>query len=140
MAFVNECIPKADYEKYELRRIIGEENPFEPGYLFAREWTIDREQDLFFVKIWTHREAEFDGYAFHWKGEWMFFEMRPAGHTYDQARNAISFRFLVKGFGVPDRVKAHHEEVMSDLQAAITASLGGMTHNYAHRSATFEFV
>lgn len=141
MAFVNEYIPEADYEKYDIKRVCVEYNKshHRGEGMYHENWTVDREEEVFLIQIWSHREAEFSGYAFYWKGEWMFFDMRPAEYKYDSARNAIWFRFLVKGFVVPDRLFDRREVLIADLRAAITASPGTVTHNYAHRTATIEF-
>lgn len=141
MAFVNEYIPEVDYEKYDIKRVCGEYTRALYGEdMYGDNWTVNREEEVFLIKMWTHREAEFSGYAFYWKGEWMFFEMRPADYKYDETRNSIWFRFLVKGFVVPDRLFDRREVLIADLRAAITASPGTVTHNYAHRTATIEFI
>ena len=108
--------------------------------MYAYSWTIDREKEAFLTQIWTHREADFAGYAFYWKGEWMFFDMRPVESKQDRANNTCWFRFQVKGFVVPDRLNEQRAALIDDLHAAITASPGGITHSYAHRSATIEFI
>lgn len=141
MAFVNEYIPEADYEKYDLRRVCGEHNRWSHnGHMHSNHWTIDRERDAFLIKVWSHRDAEFEGWAFYWKGVWMFFEMRPVESKQDRVNNTCWFRFLVKGFVVPVNEGERHQELLDDLQTAITASPGGMTWNYIHRSATIEFI
>lgn len=140
MDFKNESISNEDCEKYDLRRIIGEQNPFQPGYMFVRDWTISREIDAFLAHIWTHRDADFDGYAFYWKGEWMFFKMRPVESKHDRADSTGWFRFQVKGFVVPDRLITQREALMGHLRAAITASSGGPTYNYARLSSTIDFI
>lgn len=141
MTFVNEYIPEADYEKYDLRRICGEHNLKSlHGHMYSRDWTIDRERDAFLIQVWSHHESDFSGWAFYWKGEWMFFEMRPVESKQDRANNACWFRFLVKGFVVTHELDARREELLGDLRAAITASPGGTTFNYAQRTATIEFI
>ena len=140
MAFVNEYIPEADYDKYDLRRICGEHNEAHPGSMYSRDWTIDRERDVFLIQTWTHREAVFNGWAFYWRGEWVFFEMRPVESKYDRANNACWFRFLVKGLAIREQCDISREELVNDLQAAISASPGGVTYSYSSRSATIEFI
>ncbi|MFN3717189.1 MAG: hypothetical protein ACK4R8_10755, partial [Thiobacillus sp.] len=99
MAFVNEYIPKEDYDKYDLRRVCGEHNLKSlRGHMYSRDWTIDRDRDAFLIQVWSHRDAEFNGWAFYWKGEWMFFEMRPIESQIDREKNICWFRFQVKGF------------------------------------------
>ena len=141
MAFVNEYVPQADYEKYDMKNVCAEHNRQvgRDWHVYFHSWTIDHDKDAFLVRIWSHREANFEGYAFCWKGEWMFFDARPAGHKYDKTRNAIWFRFLVKGFAVPDRLIAQRETVVADLKEAITVN-DAVTCIISNRSATIEFV
>ena len=65
MAFVNEYIPETDYEKYDLRRICGERNEINRGHMYSRSWTIDRERKAFLIQVWSHHEAQFNGWAFY---------------------------------------------------------------------------
>lgn len=140
MAFVNEHIPESAYDQYDLRRVIGEENPFKKGYMFGRaSWTIDREKDAFLTQVWTHRESEFNGWAFYWNGKWMFFKMRSIESKIDREKNTCWFRFQVKGL-LPERLSDQREQVIKDLCEAIAASPGGTTWNFAHSSATIDFI
>lgn len=140
MAFVNEYIPEADYEKYDLRRVCGEHNEPHRGVMYSRDWTIDRDRSAFLIQVWSHRDAEFGGWAFYWRGEWMFFEMRPVESKIDRDKNTCWFRFQVKGFSVPGSLAKQREQVMDDLREAITASPGGTTWDYANRSAAIDFI
>lgn len=141
MAFKNEYVQEADYEKYDMKKVCAEHNQrLNRGKnVYFISWTIDHEKDAFLVKIHSHREENFEGYAFCWKGEWMFFDMRPTDYKYDKTLNAIWFRFLVKDFVVPDQLIAQREELMDDLRAAITVT-DAETCTISHRSATIEFV
>lgn len=140
MAFVNEYIPEADYEKYDLRRIIGEQNPFQPGYMFARTWTIDREKDEFIAKIWTHREAEFDGWAFYWKGEWMFFEMAVRDAWDKPEEDSCWSLYEIKGFTVPRHLVRQQSQIVDELRAGFSAYAGGGVFvQRTHRSASIDF-
>lgn len=142
MAFKNEYIREADYEKYDLLRVCRAHNQtvHRDRFVHPDSWTIDREREVFLVKIWVHREAEFSGYAFYWQDEWMFFDMHPVESKQDREANACWFRFEVKGFCVPDRLEARIEVLMAVLREAITAVPGGVTHQYSHRSATIDFI
>ena len=139
MAFVNEYISEADYEKYDLKRICGEHNEPNRGHMHSRAWTIDQERDAFLIKVWSHRDSEFSGYAFYWKGEWMFFEMAIIDGEINRDTNSCWYHFQVRGLTLPKALEMMREELFADLRAGITASPGGMTHNYSQRSATIEF-
>ena len=141
MAFKNEYVPEADSEKHDMRKVCAEHNKelHRDSHIWFEYWTVDREKDAFLVRIHSHRDDNFEGYAFCWKGNWMFFDMRPSGHSYDQTQNAIWFRFLVKDFAVPNRISAQSEVVVADLKEAITTS-DIPTGSITDRSATIEFV
>ena len=139
MAFVNEYIPEADYAKYNLRRVCGEHNEAHRGHMYSRDWTIDRERDAFLIQVWSHRDSEFSGWAFYWKGGWMFFERTTVNGDAKPDGSSCRFLFHVRKFAIPPALEASREELLVDLRAATTASLGGVTCNYADRSATIEF-
>ena len=141
MAFVNEYIPEADYEKYDLRRICGEHNLTHRGRMHSRSWTIDRERRAFLIPVWSHREAEFNGWAFYWHGEWMFFELKVADAWENKIADECWSRYQIKGFVVPPALEAQQEELIADFRAACSAYAGGGVFcKAAHRSATVEFV
>ena len=141
MAFVNEYIQEADYEKYDLRRICGEHNlPSQRGQMYSRSWTVDRETDAFLIQVWSHHEARFEGYAFYWKGEWTFFEMATVDGEAKPDGSSCRYLFHVKGFVVPPALESRREGLLTDLHAAITACPGSPTFSYAVRNVTVEFV
>lgn len=103
MAFVNEYIPESDYEKCDLRKICGDHNlRSRKGHMHSRSWTIDRESDAFLIKVWSHHESEFSGWAFCWKGEWFLFEMRLTGLEGDPRNGPCSVAYLIKHFSYPE--------------------------------------
>lgn len=141
MAFVNEYIPEGDYPKYDLRRVCGEKNlPSRRDHMHSRTWTVDRERDIFLIKVWAHHESEFSGWAFYWKGEWLFFEMRPVEGRGDREKSECWFQFHVKGLVVPDALKAQQEELIDDMRAAITGLPGGVDFSYEKRNVIIEFI
>ena len=140
MAFVNEYIPEADYDKYDLRRICGEHNYAHRGDMHSRSWTIDREREAFIIKTWSHHEAEFDGWAFYWHGQWLFFEQRPIASLFIKVDECWS-RYQIKGFVISPALEAQREALLADFQAAWLAHAGGGVFcKAAHGSATLEFI
>lgn len=68
MAFVNEYIPAEDFEKYQLREI---DKHHVVGGVNARDWTIDRERDIYLRQLAQGRE-EFSHemvWTFFWHGK-----------------------------------------------------------------------
>ena len=141
MAFKNEYIPETDYEKYDLRRICGEHNNFTRGYMYSRSWTIDRESDAFLIQVWSHREAEFEGWAFYWKGEWIFFEMDGMGGGGLRPDGSCWYGYLIRKFSLPERLQAKRDEIVTDLTRAFGDYCGGgVFSRYKHGTATLEFI
>ena len=139
MAFVNEYIPEADYEKYDLKRICGDHNKVHKGHMYSESWTIDRERDAFLIPIWFHRESDFSGYAFYWKGDWMFFEMRVVEGKSDRATRSCWYVFCVRRFCLAISQNQISENLLDCLRAAITQLPGGVNFDYANRIVTVEF-
>ena len=141
MAFLNEYIPEADFQRYELPRVCGEHNRVHRGHMLSRDWTIDRERNAFLVKVWTHRDSEFSGWAFYWHGEWMFFEMAVRDARDDPTTSSCWSLYQIRGFVVPKTLDRQGDEVLEDLRSGFGAHAGGGVFvQRAHRSATLEFV
>ena len=140
MAFVNEYIPEAAYEKYNLRSVCGEHNlKALRGHMHSRTWTIDREGNSFLIKVWAHHESDFSGWAFYWDSEWIFFEMRPVKAQGDRANSSCMYEFLVKELKFPNALESRHDDAICDLRSAITALPGGVDFDYAIRNVIIEF-
>jgi hypothetical protein len=141
MAFKNEYVPEWAYEKYNMKPVCAAHNqPLgRDRHIWFEYWTVDYEKEAFLVLIHRHRDDDKEGYAFYWKGEWMFFDTRVADVVSDKVRHAIWFRLLVKGFVVPDRISAQREAVIADLKEALTIR-ATPTNTIKDRFATIEFV
>lgn len=141
MAFVNENVPEADYEKYDMKKVCAEHNRSlgRDRHVYFDSWTIDPAKDAFLVRIHSYREHNFEGYAFCWKREWMFFDARTVGAKTDEARHAIWVKKLVKGFAVPTRLILQRKAVIADLKEALINrdTVDGI---FTDRSGVIEFV
>ena len=71
MAFKNEYVPESAYEKYDMKKVCAEHNqPLgRDRHIWFEYWTVDHEKDAFLVKIHSHRDDNFEGFAFSWKGD-----------------------------------------------------------------------
>ena len=140
MAFQNEYIPEADYDKYDLRRVCGAQN-LGSGRMLNQDWAIDRELDVFLIKVWAHPEAEFTGWAFYWKGEWLFFEMRGMGGSVTYPDGSCWFGYRIKKFFLPDHIRDQRDAIVADLTQAFGDYCGGGVYSNATRgTATLEFI
>lgn len=142
MTFVNEYISGPDREKYDLVRVCGERNlPSRKGHMHSRHWTVDREREIFLIKVWAHQESEFSGYAFYWNGSWTYFEMRLTGVDEKQPDVPCRVGYLIKKFELPASQQAAREELMRDLEESLCTYCGaGVFSTCTHCIATVEFV
>jgi hypothetical protein len=137
MAFVNEYIPEADYEKYDLRRICGEHNLANRGRMYSRDWTIDREIDAFLIPVWSHYQSDSSGFAFYWQGDWIFFERS----TRDSMQDLNCSHNVIKGFHIPSHLEGKKPQLTASLSAAFSAlACGGVFDAFQIRTATIEFI
>jgi hypothetical protein len=137
MAFVNEYIPEADYEKYDLRRICGEHNLAHRGDMHSRHWTIDRSIDSFLIEIWSHYQSAETGWAFYWQGNWIFFER----FTRDALKDLSHTNNMIRGMVLPLHIAEKKAELLAALSAAFSAeACGGVFGDFENRTATIEFV
>lgn len=142
MTFINEYIPEADYDKYDLRRICGEHNlRMRQGHMHSNHWTISRERDAFLIKVWAYHESEFSGWAFYWKGHWMFFEETGMGGGGPRPDGSCWFGYRIKDFSVPEEIQQQSEEVIGDLTQAFADNCGGGVFSpYKNGTTTIEFI
>ena len=143
MAFINEYIPEADYEKYNLLKVLGEKNLVHRGDVYSQQWTIDRESNIFLVKTWSHHEETFHGWAFYWKGEWVFFEMRPYGHKGKLGDKYFWNGYLIRNINIPALVESDRKLIYIAIEDALLAYKEGgvFSPNYDFESSvtvTFE--
>lgn len=141
MAFVNEYIPEADYEKYDLRRVCEEHNEPNRGHMFSRSWTIDRDRNAFLIKVWVHRDSEYSGYAFYWMGEWMFFEMRLTGVDENRPDGSCWVSYLIKNFAISQPFQEERDQIVANLTQALSVYCGaGVFSTCVRCTATVEFI
>lgn len=142
MAFVNEYIPEADFEKYDLRRVCGEHNlKSQRGIMYSRSWTIDHERDVFLIQVWSHHESEYSGWTFYWQGEWVFFEMRLTGVNENQPEGSCWVSYLIKSFLLPQHLQSRQGEITDDLKQALSVYCGaGVFSTCGRCTATIDFI
>jgi len=140
MPFVNEYISDADRKKYHLTRICGAHNEAQPGRMYSRTWTIDRQDNIFLIQVWSHPHSLSDGWAFFWKGEWLFFEVVGAGEGGPQPDGSCWFGYKILNFSLPIRLSLQREYIVSDLTRAFGDYCGGgVFSTYSHGTATLYF-
>lgn len=126
MAFVNEYIPKEDFEKYNINAIDRQA----PGTVVsARDWTVDRARNIYLRQTsgpdrddpstWTS-----SWWSFYWKGELLWLKREALGIT-EEADGLRHAHVRITDFNIPERLAAHEEEIRQDLREAFNAYGGG---------------
>ncbi|MDO8299395.1 hypothetical protein [Lacisediminimonas sp.] len=144
MPFVNEYIPPDDVKKYHIEEI---NKKVYLGFNHSRQWTIDRERDIYFRRVSRGRE-EFSAETtntFYWKGRLIWLTLQGLndeqerlaegerfgeGEPADPGSRFLSFKLVHwsedgSGFISPE-LKARRAEIIRDLKQALEASKGGL--------------
>ena len=144
MPFVNEYIPPDDMKKYHIEEI---NKKVHLNFNGSRQWTIDRERDIYFREVRQGNE-EFSSETtstFYWKGKLIWVSLKGLndeqerlaegdrfgdGEPADPGSRFLSFK-LVRWTEEDSRVlspelKARRVEIIRDLKEALEASHGGL--------------
>jgi len=136
MSFVNEIISTQDFEKYKIQEIDKKVGPV--GFTSARDWTIDRERDIYIRCVRRGREETRSqtGWTFYWKGHllWVQLEMLKvlgvAGGPRTACWKLVQLNEMgVAGIGLPPNLRAHRDEILEHLREALLAENGGGIHS-----------
>jgi hypothetical protein len=118
MAFVNEYIPKEDFEKYGIHEI-DRQAPARSNN--RRDWTIDRERDIYLRQVSTgsfdDEETHISWWTFYWKGTLLWFRREPLGTSVmgaDGMRHASSRIYFLN---VPEAPETPRQEIISIMRS-----------------------
>lgn len=142
MPFANEFIPAEDAEKYGLKEI---DKHFVVGGTNARDWTIDRERNIYLRNVANGRE-EFRNqteWTFYWRGEELTLRLdllEGKGGRGEPGWSHWKLVWLNGSHGLPGHLKASKEQVLQDLKDALTAYRGAGIYSadYADYSVTLD--
>lgn len=139
MGFVNEFIPAEDVEAYGLKAI---DQKFIVGGTNARDWTIDRERNMYLrnVAIGGGAEPEIRNqtkWSFFWHDELL--TLRLDSITGGGSRGTPGWSHwrlvMVNGsYGLPIHLKAKKDAFLADLKEALTAYQGAGVYSTAYTS------
>ncbi|MCW4454506.1 hypothetical protein OK348_06825 [Flavobacterium sp. MXW15] len=127
MPFVNEYIPPEDEEKYRLAEIDAKFN----GGNRTRQWTIDRERDIYFRNLSRGREEETRHqsiWTFYWKGTPLTLRLDLLdawGKVGEPGGGHWRLVFLNGTNGLPPALKGHRQAILDDLKQALLAYKDG---------------
>ena len=134
MAFINEYIPEADVKKYGLEEI---DKRFIVVGTNARDWTIDRERDIYLRNVANGREElrHQSTWTLYWKGSLLVVELDMISACGERGGHGWSHYKL--GFiGIPPCLEDKREEVIADLRETLTAYGGGGVYTTRTTSET----
>lgn len=122
MGFVNEFIPEEDVEKYQLAEI---DKRFVVGGTNARDWTIDRERDIYLRIVAVGREdwRNQTEWTLYWHGTLLTMRldlMDGGGEPGEPGWSHWKLVWMSGSSGLPEHLKAHKAEILSDLKEALT--------------------
>lgn len=125
MAFVNEHISDADVEKYGLKDIDAN---FLVGGSKRRDWTIDRERDIYLRQVASGREdqSEKSTWTFYWRGSPLILTRVTLGVGAERGGDGLRHSSSrIKNFSIPLFLREREQEIKRDLCAAFNAYGGG---------------
>jgi hypothetical protein len=133
MTFINEFTPPEDVEKYGLKQI---DKRFEfLGTVSARDWTIDRERDIYLRQVARAGGSEIETrnqltFTFFWKSHELSMRLDLLDSCGEREAPGWSHWRLVLvwfngGNGLPESLKPHRHEIIADLKEALIAYKDG---------------
>lgn len=136
MAFVNEYIPEADIEKYQIKEI---DEKFHKGH-YKPHWTIDRERDIYLRYMHNEREEHSNRHTYYF-----FWKKAPLLVTVDidggGVMNGKQWRhYKLWRLDIPETLRPYVAEIVADLKAAfVTYREAGVLSDSTDHTATFDF-
>lgn len=123
MTFVNEHISEEDVAKYGLEAI---DKNFFVGATNARDWTIDRERNMYLRNVSNGREEyrSQSGWSFFWHGEWIYLELTAIEGGGKRGGPGWS-HWKLRSLELPEHLKSQRTEILADLKEALTAYKDG---------------
>lgn len=147
MTFINEFTPPEDVEKYGLKQI---DKKFEFGTTSTRQWTIDRERDIYLRHVARAGGSDIEvrnqlKWTFYWKGHELSMRLDLLDGSGGDGEPGWSHWRLVLvwfngGNGLPEPLKPHRREILADLKEALTTYQGAGVYsgNYTSYSVTLD--
>jgi hypothetical protein len=124
MSFVNEYISPEDVEKYQLKAI---DDRTHIGRTKARDWTIDRQRNIYLRNIAIGGGADPDirnrtEWTFYWHDEPLTLRLDLLEGSGGRGEPGWSHWLLVRvngSYGLPSSLKTHKVQFLADLKDAL---------------------
>lgn len=125
MGFVTELISKEDFEKYKISDVRAK---FVVGATRSSAWAIDRERDMFLLKVTAGREERADesGWVFYWDKSHIFVLLGKSSVSQDQDQDkqtesrARIIRMSILGSAVLQGMEDKKAQLVGDLEEALS--------------------
>lgn len=129
MAFANEYISADDRLKYELDSINAK---FIVGGTNARDWTIDRDRNIYLRVVSRGREemASISTWTLFRDGDLIVFDLDIVGTTGGMGKPS-SIHYKLLRLSMPQHLEAQREEVLADLYEALMGYRDGGVYGTA---------
>jgi len=144
MAFVNEYIPKEDWDKYKFNDLNS--RPRSAGSSPCRFWVIDRSSNIWLRKFstsfdWTEKDGGFSGVStwdFYWKGHLLTVILRTLDSSSSPEKEYFTKKKL-ESINIPKDIKKDEDEIISDLiEALVIYKDAGVLSNAKSYKLDFE--
>jgi hypothetical protein len=130
MTFINEFTSPEDVEKYGLKQI---DKKFEFGTVSARDWTIDRDRDIYLRNVAVAGGSDIEvrnqhKWTFYWKGHELTLRLdllEGSGERGEPGWSHWRLVWLNGSNGLPESLKLHRREILADLKEALLAYKDG---------------
>lgn len=118
MVFVNEKISHEDRSKYGLDEI---DKKFVVGRTKARDWTIDRDRNIYLRRVANGRDELFyqSTWSFYWKGKLLTVYLDTIDSSGGRGEPGWS-HLRVRKLELPSSLVAKRGEILEDLKEALT--------------------
>jgi hypothetical protein len=140
--FVNEYISPEDVDRYHLEEI---DEQFVVGGVYARDWTIDRAQDVYLRIAARGREdcRNQIEWTFYWKGDLLILRLElldACGGNGEPGWSHWRLERLNGSQGLPVDLKAEKTQIFDTLKEALAAYQGAGVYsaNYIDYSVTLD--
>ena len=129
MTFVNEYIPEEDLKKYNFAEL--NKRP-RKGMDTSRDWTIDREADIWLRKFYTESDhtapdGGFTGVSawdYYWKGALMMVEVKDLETGGGRGKHCWS-RKKIQSINILPNLEIQRPQIIKDLEDGFTAYKDG---------------
>lgn len=139
MAFVNEFIPSEDVEKYHIAEI---DKRFVVGGTSSRQWTIDRERDVYLRNVARGAAGDPDirnqtEWTLYWHGDLLVLRLDLLEGSGERGEPGWSHWRLVwfcGTSGLPSHLKSQKTQILGALKEALTVYQGAGVYSGAYTS------